>query len=217
MVNVYVENGEFKVKGTFDFGYMGFYADDKIEILETTEDIRDEWYDELSEVMDIDTCTDVQIAEFLTKRMNDAEAKILAHIGEINDDFLLHVFDDMEACGREFWEREELTVPGFDYEDPDFDFYETPQKAVDDDFVHFGCGKPNNGTVKKDSFEQYLRKYKPMFNLDNFINGIIPEHVCLHQNYITFQCSDKFNFALICGAYDEIDLNDLSFTDWHNY
>jgi hypothetical protein len=217
MVKVFVEDGAFKVKGTFDFGYIGFYKDDLLEILEDCSDIRDEWYDELSEVMDIDTCTDEEIAEFLTKQFNAAEKKIQAHIGEINDTFLLHIYDDMKACGREFWECEALTVPGFDYEDPDFDFYKIPQQALDDDFVHFGRGEPNNGTVKKDSFEQYLRKYRPMFNLDNFLNGIEPEHVCLHQDSISFQCSDKFNFALICGAYDDIDLNDLRFTDWHNY
>ena len=30
MVNVIAENGKFKVKGTFDLGYMGLYRDDKI-------------------------------------------------------------------------------------------------------------------------------------------------------------------------------------------
>ena len=83
--------------------------------------------------------------------------------------------------------------------------------------THFGMEEPNDGTVKKDSFEEYLRKYRPMFNLDNFIGGIEPEHVCLQQDSISFQCSDKFNWALICGAYDVIDLDDLSFSDWHNY
>ena len=216
MVKVYVEDGVFKVKGTFDLGYIGLYKDDMISVDSDCENIRDEW-DSIYEMSQNGECTDEDIAAELTKRFNEAEAKIQKNIRMINNEFLYRIYDDMDGCGREFWEREELTVPGFDYEDPDFDFYETPQQAVDDDFVHFGRGKPNNGTVKKDSFEQYLRKYKTMFNLDNFINGIIPEHVCLHQNYITFQCSDKFNFALICGAYDEIDLNDLSFTDWHNY
>ena len=207
MVTVSVADGEFKFKGTFDLGYIGFFKDDQIEIMEDCSDIRDEWYDELSEVMDVDTCTDEEIAAFLADRMNEAEKKIQAHIGEINDTFLYHVYDDMEACGNEFWEHEELTVPGFDYDDPEFDFYETPEEAI----------AANDGTVKKDSFEEYLRKYRPMFNLDNFIGGIEPEHVCLQQDSISFQCSDKFNWALICGAYDVIDLDDLSFSDWHNY
>ena len=29
MVKVYVEGGQFKVKGTFDFGYIGLYKDDQ--------------------------------------------------------------------------------------------------------------------------------------------------------------------------------------------
>ncbi|MBR6046195.1 MAG: hypothetical protein IKP47_11225 [Ruminococcus sp.] len=218
MVTVYVENGEFKFRGTFDFGYIGFYRDDQIEMVDTCEDIRDEWYDEISEVMDIDTCTDEEIAAFLTDRMNAAEQRIQAHIGEINETFLRHVFDDMASCGNEFWEHEELTVPGFDYDDPDFDFYKMPEEAIKEGHTDFGSlAGPNDGTVKKDSFEQYLRKYKPMFNLDNFLKGIEPECVCLHQDSISFQCSDKYDFAVICGAYDDIDLEDLSFTDWHNY
>ena len=217
MVTVSVADGEFKFKGTFDLGYIGFFKDDQIEIMEDCSDIRDEWYDELSEVMDVDTCTDEEIAAFLADRMNEAEKKIQAHIGEINDTFLYHVYDDMEACGNEFWEHEELTVPGFDYDDPEFDFYETPKEAIAAGCTHFGMEEPNDGTVKKDSFEEYLRKYRPMFNLDNFIGGIEPEHVCLQQDSISFQCSDKFNWALICGAYDVIDLDDHSSSDWHNY
>ena len=29
--------------------------------------------------------------------------------------------------------------------------------------------------------------------------------------------TDIYNHALICGAYDRVDLNDLRFNDWHNY
>ena len=32
-----------------------------------------------------------------------------------------------------------------------------------------------------------------------------------------FEASLIYNHALICGAYDRVDLNDLRFNDWHNY
>ena len=32
MVKVYVEDGKFMVKGTFDLGYMGLYKDDMISV-----------------------------------------------------------------------------------------------------------------------------------------------------------------------------------------
>ena len=43
MVKVYVENGEFVVKGTFDFGYLGLYKDDQLGINCSCAEIRDEW------------------------------------------------------------------------------------------------------------------------------------------------------------------------------
>ena len=41
MVTVSVADGEFKFKGTFDLGYIGFFKDDQIEIMEDCSDIRD--------------------------------------------------------------------------------------------------------------------------------------------------------------------------------
>ena len=37
------------------------------------------------------------------------------------------------------------------------------------------------------------------------------------QISVDCDCSDIYDWALICGAYDNLDLRDLSFTDWHNY
>ena len=42
MVTVTIENGEFSVHGSFDFGYMGIYHDDEILILHTPAEVR-EW------------------------------------------------------------------------------------------------------------------------------------------------------------------------------
>lgn len=218
MVNVYVDDGQFKVKGTFDFGYIGLYKDDQIGFNVDCSDIRDEW----DSVYEMDKaaggCTNGQIAAYLEKRINEAEKKIQSNIRYINDQFLEHVYDDMDAVGNEFWEREELRVPGFNYDDPDFYFYSFPQDSTNNDFEHMGLPKPFDGSYRhEDGFEAYLRTYKPMFNLDNFINGIEPEHVCMHEDSISFQCSDKFNWQIICAAYDVVDLEDLSFSDWHNY
>ncbi|MBQ3919956.1 MAG: hypothetical protein II695_09800 [Oscillospiraceae bacterium] len=214
MVKVYVEDGQFKVKGTFDFGYMGVYKDDLISVDCDCSDIRYEW-DSVYEMTKESDVTDEDIAAYITGRFNEAEEKIQKNIRMINSDFLYHIYDDMKGCSREFWEREELRVPGFDYDDPDFNFYRIPLGASG--YKGYGVGKPNDGSVEKSDFEASLRENAPMFNLDNFIKGIKPESMVLSANYISFQCSDIYNWALICGAYDRIDLRDLSFTDWHNY
>ena len=99
-------------------------------------------------------------------------------------------------------------------EDPNFDFYRIP--LASSGYRGYGVGKPNDGSVEKDDFETSLRKNAPMFNLDNFIRGIKPESLVLSANHISFQCSDIYDWTLICGAYDNLDLRDLSFTDWHN-
>ena len=219
MVKVTAENGGFKVEGTFDFGYIGLYRDDQIEISDSAEEIREEW-ECVSEALDTENCTDDDIAAFLTDRLNGIEERIQKNIIQINNEFLYNVFDDMEACGREFWEVPELTVPEFmpeDLNDPDYNFYDYPEKLKRPVYKGFISGLPNDGSVKKGDFEWYLRKFKPMFNLDNFIAAIKPEHVHLSSRHISFQCSDKYNFALICAAYDQLDLKDLCFTDWHNY
>ncbi len=127
MVKVYVEDGKFKVKGTFDLGYIGLYKDDMISVDSDCANIRDEW-DSIYEMSQNGELTDEDIAAELTKRFNEAEEKIQKNIRMINNEFLYRIYDDMDGCGREFWEREELRVPGFDYDDPDFNFYSIPLK-----------------------------------------------------------------------------------------
>ena len=214
MVTVYVEDGKFKVKGTFDMGYIGLYKDDQISIDADCSDIRDEW-DSVYEMTEKGDVTDEEIAAFLTDKLNMAEDKIQTNIRMINNEFLYRIYDDMDGCGREFWEREELRIPDFDYDDPDFNFYSLSFDG--DGYTGYGQGEPNDGSVPKGDFEESLRRVGYMFNLDNFIKGIEPEHICLHEDEISFQCSDIYDNALICAAYDRIQLDDLSFTDWHNY
>ena len=84
-------------------------------------------------------------------------------------------------------------------------------------YTGYGVGEPNDGSVEKDDFEASLRENAPMFNLDGFIKGIKPESMTLSDDCISFQCSDIYDWALICGAYDRINLEDLKFMDWHNY
>ena len=84
MVKVYVEDGVFKVKGTFDLGYIGLYKDDMISVDSDCANIRDEW-DSIYEMSQNGECTDEDIAAELTKRFNEAEAKIQKNIRMINN------------------------------------------------------------------------------------------------------------------------------------
>ena len=55
-----------------------------------------------------------------------------------------------------------------------------------------------------------------MFDFDYFIDNIVPEYIGLDDGEISFQCSDNFDCAILCGAYAVLD-GDLAFSDWHNY
>ena len=74
-----------------------------------------------------------------------------------------------------------------------------------------------DGSVPKGHLESMLRAFFPMFNFDCFLGNIIPETIGLDDGEISFQCSDDFDCAILCGAYAVIDGEDLSFSDWHNF
>jgi hypothetical protein len=212
MVQVKLEQDDFHVYGTFDFGYMGLYHDDDISIMEDVTGIR-EW-ETVSEALDIDTCTDEEIADFLTNYINGLEAKIQKNIKLLNDNFLIMIFDDMYQCGNEFWETEGLYLPEFMPDDPET-VYDAASDEIDN-LMRIFSSTPNDGTVEKPDAEAILRELFPMFAFDAFISGLKADSIGLMDRYISFQCTDSFGGAIACGAYDNLDSN-LNFTDWHNY
>ncbi|MBR5371710.1 MAG: hypothetical protein IK130_05800 [Oscillospiraceae bacterium] len=213
MVKVSIADGEFVVRGTFDFGYMGLYHDDEISIMEDVSGIRD--WETVSEALDIDSCTDEEIADFLTNYINGLEAKIQKNIKLLNDNFLILIFDDMYQCGNEFWETEGLYLPEFMPDDPETVYDDAATDEIDN-LMRIFSSTPNDGTVQKPDAEAMLRKLFPMFAFDAFISGLKAESIGLMDNYISFQCTDSFGGVVACGAYDDLDSN-LNFTDWHNF
>lgn len=213
MVKVYADNGYFRVEGTFDFGYIGMYKDEKIKIRQNIEEAKA--WKIIAEQSNVKSCTDDEIAACLTKYINELEAKIQKNIKQVNDNFLLRVFEDMEACGAEFWECEELTVSEKMPNNPEEDIYQ-PNYDTMRELIKEYENSANDGSVDKTDVEAVLRKIFPMFDFDNFISGIVPGVIGLLDTNITFQCSDKFDNAILCAAYDMLD-SELRFTDWHNF
>ena len=75
---------------------------------------------------------------------------------------------------------------------------------------------PNDGSIPKGHIEGVLRSFYPMFNFDYFLENIVPEYIGLGDGEISFQCSDNFDNAILCGAYAVMN-EELAFSDWHNY
>lgn len=213
MIKVFADNGLFRIEGEFDFGYIGTYKNEQIEIQEDSDEIRSWEY--VSEALNTETCTDDELADFLTEYINGVEKKIQKNIKQVNDNFLLKVFENMEACGSEFWDTEELTIPDAMTENPEDTVYQPNHDTLLKLSLEYR-DSANDGSLVKTDVETTLRKLYPMFNFDAFIKSIVPENICFFDTDISFQCSDGFDNAILCGAYDNLDA-ELRFTDWHNF
>ena len=107
MIKIYLEEGELKVSGSIDLGYIGAFHDSEIEILDSLEEIR-EW-DIVEEHLDED-CSDEELIAFLNKYFNDFAEKISKNIENINGTFLLYTFTDMDSCESNFMVIDELFI-----------------------------------------------------------------------------------------------------------
>ena len=212
MVQVTVENGKFAVHGSFDFGYMGLYHDVEIYIHRTPDEVRG--WDTAGAALDTASCTDDDLAAFLTAQLNAWEEKVQRNIKRLNDNFLVRIFEDMEACAYPFWETPAFCIPALLPEDPEslYDGHEDEMAVLEDAFN----SPPNDGSVEKPDAEAALRKMYPMFNFDAFLASLKPDCMSVKDGRITFQCTDSFRGAVACAAYDELD-SDLVFNDWHNF
>ncbi|MBR2751161.1 MAG: hypothetical protein IKD90_08525 [Clostridiales bacterium] len=214
MIKIYLEDDELKVSGSIDLGYIGVFRDSEIEILDSPEEIR-EW-DIVEENLDPD-CTDEEMIDFLNKYFNDFAEKISKNIDNINGTFLLYVFTDMDSCESDFMMIDDLFIEEnlrYGNEEDIAEIYNPVREGLNSLAPYLET--PNDGSIPKGHLESLLRSFYPMFNFDCFLGNITPETIGLADGEISFQCSDEFDRAILCGAYAVID-EELSITDWHNF
>ena len=213
-LKIYLEDGEIKIQGSIDLGYIGLFDDSQIDIETSLEEIR-EW-DIVEEHLDAD-CSDEELIDFLNAYFNGFVKKIKDNLDNINGTFLLQLFTDMDNCELNFMEidglfDEEKLLYG--NEEDIAEIYNPVRQGLYSLSPYLES--PNDGTVPKGHLESLLRSFYPMFNFDCFLENIVPEYVGLDDGEISFQCSDNFDDAILCGAYAVLD-EDLAFSDWHNY
>ena len=213
-LKIYLEDGEIKIQGSIDLGYIGLFDDSQIDIETSLEEIR-EW-DIVEENLDED-CSDDELIDFLNEYYNRFIRKIEKNIDNINGTFLLHVFTDMDSCENNFmvidglFDEEKLI---YGNEEDIAEIYNPVRQGLYTLSPYLES--PNDGTIPKGHLESLLRSFYPMFDFDCFLANIIPEYINLHDGEISFQCSDNFDNAILCGAYGVID-EELSIQDWHNF
>lgn len=215
MIKIEFIDGTAVISGSFSFGYMGIYKDERIEIYDTIAEIR-EW--EIVENHFDGDFSDEQLTDFLTDYFNAFETKIQANIKQVNDCFLISAYVWAESTKTEFWNVPEITNAEYLPKNiTDFDPYTFSEEAWK--IMNEYSDTPNDGTVHKTDVEKFLREKIPLLNLDAFLAGIIPECVGLSDGSVSFQCSDSVKnpeYQILCGAYDDLDEN-LTFCDWHNF
>ncbi len=213
-LKIYLEDGEIKIQGSIDLGYIGLFDDSQIDIETSLEVIR-EW-DIVEDNLD-SNCTDDELIDFLNEYYNRFIKKIKKNIDNINGTFLLYVFTDMDSCENNFmvidglFDEEKLI---YGNEEDIAEIYNPVRQGLYTLSPYLEA--PNDGTIPKGHLESLLRSFYPMFDFDHFLENIVPEYIGLDDGEISFQCSDDFDCAILCGAYAVLD-EELAFSDWHNF
>ena len=213
-LKIYLEDGEIKIQGSIDLGYIGLFDDSQIDIETSLDEIR-EW-DIVEENLDAN-CTDDELIDFLNEYYNRFIKKIKKNIDNINGTFLLYVFTDMDSCENNFmvidglFDEEKLI---YGNEEDIAEIYNPVRQGLYTLSPYLES--PNDGTIPKGHLESLLRSFYPMFDFDHFLENIVPEYIGLDDGEISFQCSDDFDCAILCGAYAVLD-EELAFSDWHNF
>lgn len=213
-ISITVEDGEIKISGKMNLGYIGTYTDEEIEIDDTLEEIR-EW-DIVQDNLDED-CSDEELIAFLNKYFNEFADKITRNIDNINGTFLLQTLTDMDCNEIDFMVIDELFLEDklpYGNEEDIAELYNFARDGLRSLVPYLES--PNDGCIPKGHIESLLRSFFPAFDFDCFIKNIVPEVLTLCDGSIAFQCSDAFDEAILCGAYAELD-EELSFKDWHNF
>ena len=230
MIEVKVVDDEFVIKGSFALGIADTYVNeeygsDRIQILDTYEDVIEDYteghysWNVLETFLEGKDLNEETVSKAISEYYNSLERKVQDCIQQINSNFLINVFSNMVDCGNEFWEIEGACIiekmPNCQeeaYSEVIYEPYWKEMRALYDEYE----GTPNDNSLQKTDVEARLREMFPMFNMDALIKGVRPESLTLNGKLFSFQCSDSWKRQIMCGAYDELDER-FTFTDWHNF
>ena len=223
MVQVTIKGGEHSVKGTFDFGYIGLYRDNQIDLsnLEDTvlvpeEKRRGKQWDKAAAVFGIKGTSDEAVSEALTAYINGFEAKVQKHIREVNNNLIAQMAEQWQTCATPFWEAsDELFLPERMAEFEaihETDGFEDTISQIVCDYIE----QPNNSTMEKCDAEAEMRRIFPQFDWDKFLSNMKPG--CIYPEYnghMGFDINDGFGSDIFCEAVAELD-EELRFLRWDN-
>ncbi len=200
-----VEDGEYVIKGSFDFGYIGTYKDAQIQM-------GDEVWELVEDTIGED-CSDEELGAFLTQYFNDFAERIAKNIHIINGMFLLRLFRNMEKRALDLREMEDLYLADQDPYDETVDIYEAVKDKVKEfeKNIRIPQGDSNEEVLTANEFKAIF----PMFDFDKFLENIVPVTLTFDNGTIAFHCAETFGSMLSHHSYDVLN-KELRFTKWES-
>lgn len=245
MLEVKYIDGEFKAKGTFNWGLAGIsenkdfgndenLAEGGITIELSLDELKDEKnYDEYywikplkkafegkMENLDGDTA-----AAVLTDYYNNLEKRAKEQQEQLDNYFLFRLMENLNAVAFPFWENEDALLDGYEDLEEDDDVYdkvyteELDDAVTEVDSLLCKIQDENEPEQMKDfrvDMKALFKKYLPMFNLEGLQKTIKNESTHFEGACVSVQFSDDWNCEYFCGAYEKFE-PDFIPTDWHNF
>ncbi len=236
MIDVKYIEGEFQVKGTFDWGLAGvceneeyrwseeegITIENELELLKSAENYdKFYWIKPLKNAFDgkIENLDGETAAEVLTDYYNDLEKQAKEIREQLNNYFLYKLMESMTDTAYPFWETDGAVLDGF--EEVDDDVY---TDALDEALIEAGnllskITDENQPETMKDfnvDMKAVFAKHLPMFNLEALLETISCEYTYFEGACVSVQFSDGWDCEYYCGAYEKFEPGFIP-TDWHNF
>lgn len=216
--------GELYLKGELCIGHLGTYPSDKAMI-----DISEDFLERVGAMDSAGKLDITKINLYYAKR----QEQILENISQIENRFLIFLFNDYFGCGDAFWadvKSDELCsfiikdkMPVLEH-DESYSGYVYAQKIFNEDVYEvFYQGR---SSLDDDIYEylnsmnmdmkNYIKTYFPMIDIDIFMKSLIGENFSMSDDKITLQCSNpECGYCAVCSAYI-VMTEDFRIEEWHH-
>ncbi len=236
MIDIKYIDGEFHVKGTFDWGLAGicenqdYTADEDAEItvnneLELLMDAGNYeeyyWIKPLKNIFEgkTENLNGETAAAILTEYYNDLEKQVKEIQTQLDNYFLYKLMETLVETAYPFWETEGAVLDGFDEVDDEVYTDELDEAMEEASNLLCKIQDESQPETMKDfnvDMKNMFAEFLPMFNLEGLLKTITCESTYFEGACVSVQFSDDWNNEYYCGAYEKFEPGFIP-TDWHNF
>lgn len=236
MIDIKYMDGEFRVKGTFDWGMAGICenkdyeagegaaigVENELELLKNADNYEKYyWIKPLKNVFagKVENLDGETAAAIFTEYYNDLEKQAKEIQEQLNNYFLYKLMENLVDTGYPFWDTEGALADGFDDVDEEVYTDELIEAVEDASSLLSKIEDENQPETMKDfnvNMKAMFAKYLPMFNLEGLLQTITCEGTYFEGACVSVQFSDDWDCEYYCAAYEKFEPGFIP-TDWHNF